>query len=107
MDKPLVHAVEALVGFEGILVAFGMFLGSWRFEAILGFLGYPIGLFAIIHSMHRMGTRPSLLAMTAIIILFVSRVTASGSILCVTRVCTVVEFETATPGLLTVLQTSF
>ena len=64
--------LEGLAGLEGILVAFWTLLGPWRFEAIPGLLGYPIGLFAILHSMRRTGAGASQLAMTAMIILFIS-----------------------------------
>jgi len=64
--------LEGLAGFEGMLVAFLTLVGPWRFEAILGLLGYPIGLFAILHSMRRTGAGASLLAMTAMMILFIS-----------------------------------
>lgn len=64
--------LEALVGFEGIVIAFGTLLGPWIFEAIPGLLGYPIGFFAVLHSMRRAGAGALAQISVASLILLVS-----------------------------------
>ena len=64
--------LEAAVGIEAMIIAFVTLLAPWLPGSIPGLLGYPIGFFAVIHSMRRMGARGSALVSAAVVILFVS-----------------------------------
>lgn len=70
--RRLSTVLEAAVGIEGMIIAFGTLLASYVLASIPGLLGYPIGFFAVLHSMRRMGARGSALVSAAVVILFVS-----------------------------------
>lgn len=70
----LLTTVEGLAGLEGMAIAFATLLGPIMYEAIPGVLGYPIGFFAVLHSMRRSGAGSLALMSVASLILLVSGV---------------------------------
>jgi len=60
--------LEAVVGVEGMLIAFGTLLAPWMISSIPGLRGYPIGFFAVLHSMRRGAGGSELLSAAAVIL---------------------------------------
>ena len=66
--------LEAAVGIEAMIIAFVTLLAPWLPGSIPGLLDYPIGFFAVLHSMRRRGAGGSALLSAAASMLLISGV---------------------------------